>query len=54
MPLHCETLDDGTAERERERERMIGPAFFVVIFHMIFKYDSGVVVMSFFSITANN
>ena len=21
VPLHCETLDDGTAERERERER---------------------------------
>ena len=21
VPLHCETLDDGTAERESERER---------------------------------
>ena len=21
VPLHCETVDDGTAEKERERER---------------------------------
>ena len=34
VPLHCETLDDGTAEREREGER---ENYFRALFLRVFR-----------------